>query len=73
MADELRRTRAAVRNRIEQLAGRRTPTTGGAGAWPMGIGLGDLDVIAIETGGEVTEIGGTVVNAMAVETCGEVV
>ena len=73
MADELRRSRAAVRRRIEQIAGRRAATTGGAGGRPGHIGLGDLDVLALETGGELTETGGTIVNAMAVETQGEVV
>lgn len=73
MADELRRARATVRKRIEQIAGRRALTTGGAGPRPARLGLGYLDVIAIESGGELTELAGTVVNARAVESGGEII
>jgi len=73
MADELRRARAAVRERIERTAGRRAAATGGTGSSrPMRVGIGEVDTLALETMGEITESGGTTVNSMAIETGGEV-
>ena len=70
MNEELRRARAAVRRRIEGLSGRKARGSAGAGARPAIVNYGDLDLMALETGGEV-RADGTAADAMALETMGE--
>ena len=70
MNEELRRARAAVRRRIEGLSGRRARGSAGAGARPGIVNYGALDLMALETGGEVRR-DGSAPDAMAYETLGE--